>query len=767
MGGLRQIKDECPDIYLIDMLNSYRGFDVPIQIYVEEEEGKPIQVVDSQGNAIEKQTEQEIMYLLNGINFTDEFINDNEVGVQQKEGMDECRNEVGVEEMDDCSQTAGVEVNECSEPVGLRAENDDVRVDNIGKGGFDSFAVNEETGLENQPSAKNKGKRKLSEVNYNDESDEDCSGFDDSSDKDYHQLENESESPSLVLEGMEGESEEDIFQENNNNNVKPMKEFVVNDEDWYNEVERDSDLESLHGEDDDIHNHPYYNDQVEMRDLNLVVGLKFASCQVFREVLRDWTYDNSFAKAKYSSMRMEDAIRNNSNIPVGQLKNTIMRKCRVDVSRWKVQRAKRQALDTIRGRDAIQYELLWDYCETVRAKNPGSKIILRRQEGSDPPLFERLYYSLSAMKLGFLEGCRPIIGLDGCFLKIVYQGQLLVAVGRDGNDNMMPIAIVVVQVENRENWSWFIGELLDDIGGLGADKWSFISDRQKGLVDALRELAPGSEHKFCVRHLYENFKAKFKGAELNEYLWKAATTANKQEFRAHMKKIVELNPKKSQDYETAAEWLSKIPAEHWSRAFFPMKSKCDILVNNLCESFNNFILDARDKPIIIMLECIRTKLMTRLQCKRVEMEKYTGSVCPNVLKKVNKQGKLARHCFNRWCGASEFEIDHFLHKYIVDLDKKTCTCCMFQLTGYPCCHAYSAIADMRHEYEDYVDACYKKPVYLKAYEYMIHGVPGQEQYVNTGSEPLKAPRFKKKRGRPVKMRRKGPNEVQSVSSTRK
>ncbi|KAL0355812.1 UNVERIFIED_CONTAM: hypothetical protein Sradi_4028100 [Sesamum radiatum] len=86
----------------------------------------------------------------------------------------------------------------------------------------------------------------------------------------------------------------------------------------------------------------------------------------------------------------------------------------------------------------------------------------------------------------------------------------------------------------------------------------------------LRELASESEHRFCVRYLYVNFKAKFKGAELKEYLLKMATTANKQEFRAHMKKIAELDPKKSRDYDTTAEWLSKIPAEHWSRAFFPV-----------------------------------------------------------------------------------------------------------------------------------------------------------------------------------------------------
>ncbi|KAL0329455.1 UNVERIFIED_CONTAM: hypothetical protein Sradi_4932200 [Sesamum radiatum] len=146
---------------------------------------------------------------------------------------------------------------------------------------------------------------------------------------------------------------------------------------------------------------------------------------------------------------MEDAIWDNPNIPIDQLKNKIMRKCKIDVSRWKVMRAKKEVIDAIRGVDAFQYQKLWGYCEIVSAKNPGSK----RQEGSDPTVFERLFYSLNALKLGFLGGCRPIIGLDGCFLKTIYQRQLLVAVGRDNNDNWIQIALVHVQVKNRENWS--------------------------------------------------------------------------------------------------------------------------------------------------------------------------------------------------------------------------------------------------------------------------------------------------------------------------
>ena len=168
-----------------------------------------------------------------------------------------------------------------------------------------------------------------------------------------------------------------------------------------------------------------------------------------------------------------------------------------------------------------------------------------------------------------------------------------------------------------------------------------------------------------------------------------------------------------------------------------------------------------------MFEWIRTKFMSRLQLKREGMEKYGGSICPNILKKINKQQHAARNCFIRWCGGGEYEIDHFLNKYVVDLEKKTCNCGMFQLTGYPCCHACSAIVSKRARMDDYVDDFYKKTVYLKVYNDMINAVPGAQNYIKISFQPLKPPKIKKKRGRPKKLRRKGPNELQSNTSTRK
>ncbi|GAU35429.1 hypothetical protein TSUD_375190 [Trifolium subterraneum] len=47
---------------------------------------------------------------------------------------------------------------------------------------------------------------------------------------------------------------------------------------------------------------------------------------------------------------------------------------------------------------------------------------------------------------------RPLIGLDACFLKGDHGGQLMAAVGKDGNNQMIPIVYAVVDAETRDSW---------------------------------------------------------------------------------------------------------------------------------------------------------------------------------------------------------------------------------------------------------------------------------------------------------------------------
>lgn len=93
------------------------------------------------------------------------------------------------------------------------------------------------------------------------------------------------------------------------------------------------------------------------------------------------------------------------------------------------------------------------------------------------PTFQRLYLCFNGYKESFLK-CRPIIGLDGCFLKGYYGGQILAAIERDPNDQMLPIALAVVEGEAKDSWHWFMDLLIEDLGGRSiCMAYTFISDQ--------------------------------------------------------------------------------------------------------------------------------------------------------------------------------------------------------------------------------------------------------------------------------------------------
>ena len=66
---------------------------------------------------------------------------------------------------------------------------------------------------------------------------------------------------------------------------------------------------------------------------------------------------------------------------------------------------------------------------------------------------------------------------------------------------------------------------------------------------------------------------------------------------------------------------SKLDPTSWSRSHYNDVPKYDMLLNNLCESFNCAVVDARDKPIITLVEMIRCYIMKRLEAKQAEVRK--------------------------------------------------------------------------------------------------------------------------------------------------
>jgi len=70
---------------------------------------------------------------------------------------------------------------------------------------------------------------------------------------------------------------------------------------------------------------------------------------------------------------------------------------------------------------------------------------------------------------------------------------LLAAVGRDGNNQMYPIAWAVVESEQTGSYSWFLQLLADDLGTLDGRGFTLMSDQQKELLNAMQNVWPAAK----------------------------------------------------------------------------------------------------------------------------------------------------------------------------------------------------------------------------------------------------------------------------------
>lgn len=106
----------------------------------------------------------------------------------------------------------------------------------------------------------------------------------------------------------------------------------------------------------------------------------------------------------------------------------------------------------------------------------------------------------------------------------------------------------------------------------------------------------------------------------------------------------------------AYKWLAEKEPKNCSRAFFSKFPVCDMLLNNLCEAFNNTIFEARDKLIIALCENIRRYLPKRIEAKRFEGSKWKYGVGPRIWKILQKTQVEAIHHTIEYFGDYTFEI---------------------------------------------------------------------------------------------------------------
>ncbi|KAF7153831.1 hypothetical protein RHSIM_Rhsim01G0063200 [Rhododendron simsii] len=222
-----------------------------------------------------------------------------------------------------------------------------------------------------------------------------------------------------------------------------------------------------------------------------------------------------WVSTKWILNKYKERIRRNPTWPVKSLANIIMGEHTVNVDVQKVYRARKMALEMIQGSACEQFNQLWGYLEEVKSSNPGTTIkmkVIKINESDQFAKFKRLYICWGALKRGLLQG---IVGIDA-------------------NNCIYPFAYVVVEKEKYKTWFWFLELLIDDLNIVNSHTFTIMSDKQKGLIEAVQQLLPNAPHRFCVRHLYNNFKLDFKGLALKDVLWKAARATTVPAFKNAM-----------------------------------------------------------------------------------------------------------------------------------------------------------------------------------------------------------------------------------------
>ncbi|XP_074289746.1 uncharacterized protein LOC141615099 [Silene latifolia] len=261
---------------------------------------------------------------------------------------------------------------------------------------------------------------------------------------------------------------------------------------------------------------------------------------------------------------------------------------------------------------------------------------------------------------------------------------------------------------------------------------------------------PKAEHRHCARHIFANWHKTYKGDEMKLLFWNCAKAYNEADFNDGLDAIREVDHK-------AAEAFIACRPHLFCRAFIQTHTKNDVIVNNMAETFNAYIIEARSKHIIYMLEEIRTALMQRLLEKKQEMESSTHVVCPNVQALLEVEKDKAAECRVAVSTPTVFQVAHGIDVLTVDLEARSCTCRKWDLTGIPCFHAVAAIFDISALAEDYVHEMYKREAYLRSYNMSISPCPGQRHWPKV-ELPLNPPPIKIGPGRPRKKRRRAPHE---------
>lgn len=122
-------------------------------------------------------------------------------------------------------------------------------------------------------------------------------------------------------------------------------------------------------------------------------------------------------------------------------------------------RARERLRDIIDSDEGVSFSFIPDWIQQVGQSSSDEASPHISTKVSADYRFEALFVMIGPIR-ATLHNIRPFYALDGTHTRSRYNLTLLIIVGIDTEDHVLPLAFALVPIENETWWSWFCEQLV-------------------------------------------------------------------------------------------------------------------------------------------------------------------------------------------------------------------------------------------------------------------------------------------------------------------
>ena len=140
----------------------------------------------------------------------------------------------------------------------------------------------------------------------------------------------------------------------------------------------------------------------------------------------------------------------------------------------------------------------------------------------------------------------------------------------------------------------------------------------------------------------------------------------------------------------------------------------------------------------------------------------SGIIIPAIISNLNAKTKSIKDHEVLICGPAKAEVTVNRFRHAVNLDEKTCSCRVWQVTEKPCSHALAFITKISREVQmdEFVHEYFSVDRFRKAYASKFNPLTFKDQWTHVDlGYKIKKPKMRRKPERPRKSRIKPHDEV--------